>query len=118
MKNSNKLGIHGEHLACFYLQQLGYKIVATNVLVGHGEIDIIAEFKKRTIFIEVKTRASTFLGSARDQLSQQKLRRFKQAAQVYIRKNRLDYDKINLEFLAIDIDSGGENHFELFTDII
>jgi putative endonuclease len=52
------LGERGETEACFYLQHLGYHMVATNFRAAHdrGEIDLIGWDQEVLCFIEVKTR--------------------------------------------------------------
>ena len=55
------LGQLGEDLACRYLIDKGYRIIARNVTIRiagrkRGEIDIIASYDKAMIFVEVKTR--------------------------------------------------------------
>src|SRR2546430_8972407 len=51
------LGARGEHLACRFLRNLGYKIICRNFHCGVGEIDIVARDGKTLVFVEVKTRA-------------------------------------------------------------
>lgn len=61
--DTKKLGALGERIACEYLVEKGYKILAKNYRISFGEIDIIAKRKRRfftyndkTIhFVEVKT---------------------------------------------------------------
>lgn len=52
------LGEKGETEACFYLQRLGYRMVATNFRAPHdrGEIDLIGWDGEVLCFVEVKTR--------------------------------------------------------------
>lgn len=103
MKNSSRLGLYGEDLACFYLQRKGYSIDGRNVMVNRFEIDIIAKKDELTVFVEVKTRANEILGPAQDQLTAKKLKFIKRAALLYCLKNRLKLEKIRLDFIAIDI---------------
>lgn len=56
LTEKRKLGNIGERTAVKLLRKKGYRILAVNyVAVGH-EIDIIAENKTETVFVEVKTR--------------------------------------------------------------
>lgn len=54
------LGMHGEDLACDYLEKNDYIIVERNFRCKLGEIDIIAKdvLKDELVFIEVKTRSN------------------------------------------------------------
>lgn len=53
-----ELGERGETEACFHLQELGYRMVATNFRAEHdrGEIDLIGWDGDVLCFVEVKTR--------------------------------------------------------------
>ena len=53
---SLELGKSGELLAQKYLKSKKYKILDTNFRLKYGEIDIIAQYHKIIIFIEVKSR--------------------------------------------------------------
>lgn len=56
MEKSSELGRIGENLACEYLVNNGYKVLARNYRRKWGEIDIIAKYKDGTlVFFEVKT---------------------------------------------------------------
>lgn len=52
------LGRDGEDAAVALLEQSGYRIVARNVRLPGGEIDVIARDGNVVVFVEVKTRAS------------------------------------------------------------
>jgi len=61
---STKQGQAGEHRAARYLQRRGYTVIARNVRLGRGELDIIAQRGDLLVFIEVKahkTRQSSLL---------------------------------------------------------
>ena len=53
------LGERGERAAVKYLKQQGFHIVARQYRNSYGEVDIIAQDGKATVFVEVKTRTST-----------------------------------------------------------
>ena len=58
MKNILHLlrGQEGERLAVRYLERHGMKIVARNVRIGGGEIDVIGEEGGVIVFVEVRLR--------------------------------------------------------------
>lgn len=103
------LGRTGEEMAVKFLKDLGYGILATNYRIGHKEIDILAKFKEKIIFIEVKTRLKKADNQADLALSRRKIDKLKKAMMDYVYKNEIDEKMIDLEFLAIDLDESRKN---------
>jgi len=62
--NRAQRGRAGEDAAVQLLEAHGYRIVARNVRLPGGEIDVIARDGDTIVFVEVKARASTSFGSA------------------------------------------------------
>jgi putative endonuclease len=62
--NRTQRGRAGEDAAAELLEAAGYRIVARNVRLPDGEIDIIARDGDTVVFVEVKARASRSFGSA------------------------------------------------------
>jgi putative endonuclease len=59
-----RLGRRGEETAVRLLEERGYVVIARNVRLPGGEIDVIARDGAAIAFVEVKTRASSRYGSA------------------------------------------------------
>lgn len=59
---NKKIGQIGEDIAVTFLEQKGYNVLGVNVRTPLGEIDIVAREQNTTVFIEVKTRATSSLG--------------------------------------------------------
>ncbi len=55
MKNTTTKGLEAEGIACEYLQNLGYQVVARNVRKKFSEIDIVAKKNGVYRFVEVKS---------------------------------------------------------------
>ena len=85
----NELGKAGEQIATDYLQKKGYRIKARNWRYRKAEIDIIAEFDKTLVVVEVKTRSSNYFGNPHDFISKEKIRLLVLATDAYIAKNEL-----------------------------
>lgn len=89
------LGQRGELLAADYLEDAGYRLVASNFMlpVGrslrgalvHAEIDIIAYEGLTLCFVEVKTRASDWFAAPEANVDLRKQRQIARAARVYRR---------------------------------
>lgn len=87
----NEIGHLGEDATCEYLIRRGYKIVARNYRLGNIEIDVIAENETDIVFVEVKTRTTTFGDVNPEQYVDAHKRRFMAVAgNAYIKHNRID----------------------------
>lgn len=62
MINKIKTGSDGEMAAELFLKDKGYDILKRNYRYRKSEIDLIARFENWLIFIEVKTRSSSYFG--------------------------------------------------------
>ena len=86
----NDIGHLGEDAACTYLTRRGYTIRERNWRLGNIEIDIIAENKTDIVFVEVKTRTSTFADVSPEQYVDEQKRRFMTiAGNAYVKHNNL-----------------------------
>lgn len=104
MSRSSDLGKFGEQLAEKYLKEKSYEIIGKNVRYGHLEFDLIANFKEKVVFIEVKTRLSSSLVLAQDSFSRKKLQLLKKAIQIYMERHNINDEQIRLDLVAIDLD--------------
>jgi putative endonuclease len=86
MAEHNDLGNYGEQLAVEYLVSKGYKILETNWMHQHKEIDIIAEKAPFIVFVEVKTRRTNYFGEPYTFVNNAKQRLLVKAANTYVEK--------------------------------
>ena len=108
-----ELGRRGEELAAAYLQQVGYRIVATNFSLPVGrnrlgvpinvEIDLVAYQGETLCFVEVKSRASDWFAPPQVNVDRRKQRQIARAARAYRRMFGLvgepcRYDVITIVF--------------------
>ena len=87
------LGRRGEAYAAAYLEQLGYRLVATNFTLPVGrdlqrkpvtaEIDLVAYEGPTLCFIEVKTRTSDWFAPPQVNVDRRKRRQIARAARAY-----------------------------------
>lgn len=74
--SSRTIGEWGEELAADYLERTGYRIISRNVYYAAGEIDIVALQEigpaRCLVFIEVKTRTSSWHGHPEEAFSRAK----------------------------------------------
>ena len=97
MKIANPIARFGEDKACEYLKKLGFKIIERNFRRGYGEIDIVAIDKDVLVFVEVKTRTSSFYGTPLEAITYWKLKALIKTAEFY----KLTHPKLP-ESLRID----------------
>jgi putative endonuclease len=71
----HRFGRDGEDTAARYLRRLGYEIVARNVRMPFGELDLVALDGEVIVFIEVKARRSRGGLEAVDRRKQRRLAR-------------------------------------------
>lgn len=100
--NAKRLGLWGEEQAVFYLLRNGYSVLTRNHNSAVGEIDIIAEKRKKVYFFEVKTRRSKPFGAAWETFTKQKKLRFLKSVYKYINENCVDVE-FQIDFIAIDV---------------
>ena len=83
--NNREFGNKGEDLACEYLIKNGYEILERNKHFSKlCEIDIIAKFKNKVVFVEVKTRKSDAFGTPMEAITRGKYNNIKTVVLSYI----------------------------------
>lgn len=91
MAQHNNFGKKGEALAVELLKQNGCKILAINWRFQRFEIDIVAETSDEIIFVEVKSRGTSYFGNPEEFISRGQQKRIIEAAHQYI--EQFDIDK-------------------------
>lgn len=106
----NDKGKRYEDIACKYVKdKLRYRILERNFRIKFGEIDIIAEYKKCLIFIEVKGGKSFILPRLR--VNETKIKKIEITANYYIKKHNKMYEETRLDVIEV-LDNGEINYFE------
>ena len=75
--STRKIGNEGENIACEFLVQNGYEIIARNWRTRTGEIDIIAQKCDIIVFVEVKAIAHCTFDDRRKNKSKETRKNFK-----------------------------------------
>jgi putative endonuclease len=105
MSQHNELGKKGEDIAADYLAEEGYKILNRNWRYGKDEIDIIAETDKFIVFIEVKSRSTSYFGEPEDAVDNQKQRFLVRAADAYVNQKEIDLE-VRFDIISIIFEKG------------
>lgn len=97
MMDNRKLGNAGEDLACRYLERNGYEILERNKHFSrYCEIDIIAKYKNKIVFVEVKTRKTNSFGVPAEAISRKKLEHLRQGALFYLKESKIKNYQIDV----------------------
>ncbi|WP_219223957.1 YraN family protein [Pedobacter antarcticus] len=110
-----ELGRTGEKLASDYLEASGYLILERNWVYGRAEVDLIAWFENKLIFVEVKTRRSVLHGDPEDFVDWKKERQLEMASSVYIAR-RQHQGEIRFDIVAIVFENKDLYHINHIED--
>jgi len=84
-----RLGQEGESAAEAYLRQKGYRIVARNLRLSVGELDVVAEDGQVLVFVEVKARRTDAFGGAIHAVHQRKQEKLIRLAAQYLARHHI-----------------------------
>lgn len=115
MNHNQRIGRWGEAVAAAYLQKSGYTLIEKNARASHGEIDLVAQRKGLTVFVEVKTRSSRAFGLPEEAVSPRKLAHMRTAAETYAAEHEIDHWQ--LDVLAIEGNPGTTPRIEHFENV-
>ncbi|MGL4629331.1 YraN family protein [Cetobacterium sp.] len=80
-----------------YLESLGVNIVMMNYEGSFGEVDIIGYDGTTLVFFEVKYRKNDLFGFPQEAIDKRKIKKIYITAKEFIKKNRLDSEKIRFD---------------------
>lgn len=101
--NTANTGTLGESIAKKYLKEKGYKICFENINFSNQEIDIIAKKQNYYYIIEVKTSSEKSTSEPEDYINSKKLSNLKKAAYLFSKKNKINFDLIFFDLIAIKL---------------
>jgi len=102
------LGEFGERLAVQHLSAKGYRIRERNFRTREGEIDIIAEDKDGVlVFVEVRARRGSAMGSAAESVTPAKQRRLLALADAYVQERPDLPAQRRIDVIAVDLTPDG-----------
>lgn len=90
--NKREIGAKKEELACSFLRQNGYVILEQNYRCKTGEIDIIAKDGVYLVFLEVKYRKNTDMGTPFEAIDRKKQQTIRKVARYYLYQNHIGED--------------------------
>ena len=99
-----ELGKSGEDIALEYLCKNKYKIIERGFRFLRGEIDLIAWDGATLVFIEVKTRQSSSLGSPEESVNSAKRSQIRRVARGFLLKQRWEDVECRFDVLTLIVD--------------
>jgi putative endonuclease len=106
MDRRRAAGLDGERRAAAALERTGLRVVARNVRLPGGEIDLVCRDGDVWVFVEVKARQPGWDAAPAAAVSWQKQRRLVRLAQRYLRWRGLR--DVRVRFDVVEITIGGE----------
>lgn len=106
MTPRRQLGDFGERVARRELESAGMRVLAANLRVGPGEIDLLAEDGPDLVFVEVRTRRAA-PGAAAESLTPTKVSRMWQCAMAYCEANQIEPERARVDAVTVEIDPRG-----------
>lgn len=111
-----ELGRRGEEIACGYLREKDYSIVARGFRMFRGEIDIIARDGPTLVFVEVKARADESFGRPEEAVTPGKQRQIRKIARGYLLDNPAGDVACRFDVISILFGGGDTPRIEHFVD--
>lgn len=102
-----RLGQFGERIALQHLEAQGYRIRECNFRTREGEIDIVAEREGVLVFVEVRARRGSALGSAAESVTPAKQRRLLALAEAYAQARDGLPAQRRIDVIALDLAPDG-----------
>jgi putative endonuclease len=117
-ESTRMIGDEGEDAAVDYLQKNGFEIIERNYRYGKvGEIDIVAKDVSDgyTVFIEVKSRKTTYYGLPEEAITKNKQRQMRRMGTLYLYDKCIDEILCRFDVITVlneDKDNPVINHYK------
>jgi len=95
------LGRRSEEAARRYLEQKGYAVVATNVAVRWGEIDLVVEKDGWLVFVEVRAKTGERFGSGAESVDARKAARIRRVAAWFLQRTGRTEARVRFDVLSL-----------------
>lgn len=107
-----RIGIAAEAVARSHLEGLGWTVVAANVTVGHGELDLVAldpDTPATLVVVEVRGARTTRFGAPEESVGARKLARLRASVATLLRSGWItshglgSVRAVRLDVIAVDL---------------
>lgn len=111
MTNNIATGKKGEDLAAEYLAKKGYRILERNFKKPWGELDIITQYGKEIVFVEVKAqnKNNKFFIRPEENITPFKQKQLIKSAKAYLAFKKWLDKNWRIDVVAVELDSTGDH---------
>jgi|GEM_PF-1046900 len=119
LNHSQRVGMFGQQVVKYYLQQQNYEVISENFNTRHGEIDLVVRNSQGVRLVEVKTRTNKNYGEPYEAVHYYKFKKMKLSADLFMQsKGWLGVIPYHLDVASIFIDkSEGRVWLKYFFDV-
>ena len=114
--HAQDLGRRAERAAERELRRRGYAIVARNVRIAGGEIDLVALDGDTVCFVEVRARSSEDVGSPLESVGSKKQRQLTKLARSFLRRRGLKNTPARFDVVAVETGDDGQLQVTVLPD--
>lgn len=107
---STQKGRQAESIVKSYLENKGYVILAQNIVILGGEVDLLAKKDNALIIIEVKSTRRKPVIHPLYAITPQKIHRLLKTTHHYCNAKNIDYDSLQLDILIVQNNLIAEHH--------
>ena len=107
-REKKNIGSAGENIASAYLRRVGYKILESNFRTPFGEIDLVARKNGVIVFVEVRSRTSTYLGPPYISITKTKQRHIIKNALFYLKQKRMIGANWRIDIVSVKLNYNRE----------
>jgi putative endonuclease len=100
-------GLLAEDAAATWLARVGLEVVARNVRLSRGEIDLVCRDRDTYVFVEVKARRAAWGDPASAAVTRDKQRRLVQLAYAYLKWKGLERRRCRFDVVSVTIGADG-----------
>jgi putative endonuclease len=111
-------GRRGEAVAAAYLVGQGYEILARNVRTRYGEIDVVAREGETLVFIEVRARRGSDLGTPEESIDARKQARLVALSEAYLADLAEPPAACRIDVVAVELSGSTVRRIDLIRDAV
>ena len=116
--SKKETGQRGERLAAHFLRSRGYTILETNFRVREGELDIVARKEEFLVFVEVRTRRGTALGTPEESVTPRKKEKLIALAHTYLEAHPAPEQPWRIDVVAVELGPGSNTKIRLIENAV